>query len=92
MPCAVLVLAAECQFAVFAKRKEECIHGFRLAGGGEGGLATFALANPDCIDATQTTCADRVDGRHIATAAVADQLFRAGFLDFGLSLGNALCL
>ena len=55
VPCAVLVLAAECQFAVFAKRKEEGVHGFRLTGGGEGGLATFALTNPDCIDATQTT-------------------------------------
>src|SRR6185369_9614449 len=89
---AVLALAAQRQFGVFAEREEEGIDRLRLAGGGKGGLAAIALADPDRVETAQTARADRVDGRHVAAAGVADQLLRPLGLDLRHCLGNALGL
>ena len=92
MRLAVLALAAQGQFGVFAEREKEGLDGIRLAGSGKGRLTAGALADPDRLDAAQTTCIDRVNIRHIGLAAVADQLFRTRRLDFGTRLRHALGL
>lgn len=89
---AILALAAQRQFGVFAEGEKEGIDGLRFAGCRKGGMAAIALPDPDRIQPAQTARADRVDLADVGAATVADQFFRTACCDLRLCLRNALCL
>ena len=61
MLAAILALAAQRQFAVFAEREEKGIDRFRFAGSGKSRLAAVALTDPYRVDPREASRADRVD-------------------------------